>query len=364
MLSSHRKCNTRLKEYISIQHTLPLAKDTLSINWNLTNICNFKCSYCSTGCNSGTKKSLEISKIIGLIDKIIDHYPNKKKFFEFTGGEVTFCDDLLDIAGHIKSRGSDVGILSNGKRELSFWHKLNPLLDHVCLSYHPEYRYEKRFLEVVECLGRNVSNIGVHINVMMKPELFDDCLDIANRLCVLEGITLALQPLYKRFVGERFTYTTKQLKILHEQVNALTPDSVYARKVSKWNHSKKPKCYRGSMKYTTLQGEQDIYNSAEAGLMGLNNYQGLYCYAGLENLTIDYNGNVRRSWCKAPNTYIGNINTDISFPTTPILCEVSSCFCGFDMMCTKKAPHPRLRDIYKKDKKKGLALLRKFSKAF
>ena len=102
---------------------------------------------------------------------------------------------------------------------------------------------------------------------------------------------------------------------------------------------KEKKVYRGPMKFQTQEGNEDIYDVPEMIAHKLNNWKGWHCYAGVENLAIDFHGYMRRAWCGAGNVYIGNIMDDLTLPTTPIICEVSKCHCGFDMMCTKSKSH-------------------------
>ena len=89
------------------------------------------------------------------------------------------------------------------------------------------------------------------------------------------------------------------------------------------------------MKFKTETGKSDVFSTPEIMANDLNNWQGWYCYAGIENIAIDFFGNVQRAWCGAPNVYIGNITEGITLPSEPIVCQISNCHCGFDMMCTK-----------------------------
>ena len=318
-----------MRSYSAVTHHGALARESININWCLTNICNFSCRYCPPTLHSGTQRGLEFRVVANIIDEVTDHYLGKKKFFEFTGGEVTYYKRFLDIAKHVRSRGAGVGIISNGKRDLTFWQKLRPYLDHICLSYHPEAKYSEHFLEVVSFLNEATT---VHVNVMMMPELFNDCVDLANQVCSVKGTSLALQPLYVNMTGKKFAYDAQQTATLEKQIDALPSKLNYAPGL------KGRKAYRGPMRFETPNGEYDIYSTPEILAKGLNNWQGWHCYAGLENLVIDMEGNIRRAWCQSSGVSIGNILTGFSFPDRPVVCSVTNCHCGFDMMCTKVRP--------------------------
>ena len=119
--------------YTSTHHFEPLAKKTMCINWCLTSICNFNCTYCPESLHDGKSKGPKFSQVIDVIVKIVGSNPNLQKFFEFTGGEVTYYKNIIEIARFIKLNGANVGIISNGSRKISFWKKLRPFLDHICL---------------------------------------------------------------------------------------------------------------------------------------------------------------------------------------------------------------------------------------
>lgn len=142
------------QDFISVEHGGQLARDYLSVNWCITTICNFNCTYCPEKLHDGKVKGPDLETVIRAINRIKEHYKDKKIFFEFTGGEVTYLKHFLDIAKHIKSLDCDLGIISNGKQKLQVWEKLSPLLDHICLSYHPENYYQDHFVEVVRYLRK------------------------------------------------------------------------------------------------------------------------------------------------------------------------------------------------------------------
>lgn len=170
------------------------------------------------------------------------------------------------------------------------------------------------------------------MNVMMKPELFNECLDVANECSKIDNITLSMQALYHNMDGKRFSYTTEQLKYLEKQREVLS--SVKSTEDEKRTFEKK--VYRGEMNFIKKDGTKEALSPPEILAKQLNNWKGWKCYAGLENLVIDFYGNLKRSWCGAPKTKLGNIRGFYVFPRKPVLCQAENCFCSFDMMCSKK----------------------------
>lgn len=92
---------------------------------------------------------------------------------------------------------------------------------------------------------------------------------------------------------------------------------------------------------------------AEASLedlvsMQLNQFQGWNCQAGVQNLYIDFDGSVwiancastppvqRITFSKTPKWgYLGEIGTEFKLPTNGVVCPISSCGCGADIVITK-----------------------------
>jgi hypothetical protein len=65
-----------------------------------------------------------------------------------------------------------------------------------------------------------------------------------------------------------------------------------------------------------------------------NKFKGWMCWAGLQNLTIDNDGNVWRAICKVGGK-LGDIHTGFSVPTEPIICTKENCTCAADIQLSK-----------------------------
>ena len=67
----------------------------------------------------------------------------------------------------------------------------------------------------------------------------------------------------------------------------------------------------------------------------MNDWYGWKCYAGLENLVIDWDGTILRGWCRVGKE-IGNAYKEYTLPYRPVLCNKNFCHCNFDIMCKKE----------------------------
>lgn len=65
-----------------------------------------------------------------------------------------------------------------------------------------------------------------------------------------------------------------------------------------------------------------------------NKFKGWVCYAGLQNVTIDNEGNVWRAICRVGGK-LGDIYQGFEMPSEPIICTKESCTCAADIQLSK-----------------------------
>ncbi len=326
--ATSKKTRLKDKEVVSLEHSGDFAREHVVVNWCLTSICNYKCSYCPDELHDGKFKGPPIEDIKKFVDKISNHY-DKKIFFEFTGGEVTFYKHFDELVSYIKSKGCDVGILSNGSRPIKWFEERLPLLDHICLTFHNEFVKPDHFMEVVKLL---CDKITLHINIMMDPKNFDFCYDFAKKISnEVSGVSIAIQPVLEGMIGDLVEYSPEQSKILQEQKLYKNPNAA-----TKGLSHEDMRIYRGHMKQTFKDGSVSGVDTAELISNNENSWKGWHCYAGVENLVIEFDGSIYRGWCKV-GSVVGNISDkELILPTKPITCDVEFCNCGLDIMCTKE----------------------------
>jgi MoaA/NifB/PqqE/SkfB family radical SAM enzyme len=310
--------------YIKLEHARPENKDWFVVNWCLGNTCNFKCSYCPADLHNATNPWPDLDVIKNFITQVKSSHPDKKIYFEFTGGEVTLYKHFIDVCKFCTEQGIRVGFISNGSRTLRWWEENMRYFDHVCLSFHPEFADEKHFISVVKLLH---NDIRTHVNVMMSPERFDFCYAVANKIKNIENISMALQPLIHDFGEVLYDYTDSQKKVFEKQHELI---------VRHIKHTKEFDIYRGAMRAVAPNGASKVAGAHRFISENLNNWSGWKCYAGVEQLIVDMDGTIRRGWCKVGDT-IGNISdTVLTLPTDPIVCTKTMCHCNFDIMSTKE----------------------------
>lgn len=310
--------------YKRLEHKNEAAKTTVVVNWCMTDVCNYNCSYCIPYLHKGNKGQPDYEVVMNFCKKVIEAYSPNKICFEFTGGEITTWKEFKRLIKELKGYPNiAIGIISNGSKNIDYWKTVTQYLDHVCLSYQPEMANKDHYLNVVKLLSQEVRT---HVNIMMHPLYFDDGLYIAETISKnIENVSMALQPLLVDFKDELYEYTDDELKILDQQ------HELYGAKV-KW--TKEWPVYRGAMNMVydnkTIATSPQRFISHEE-----NKWKGWKCYAGVEQIVVDLDGRIWRGWCKEGGS-LGNINGEVNLNPDPIICNKEFCHCNFDIMCTKE----------------------------
>jgi len=315
---------TEKLDYIRLEHSNPAHEEWFVVNWCLGNTCNYSCSYCPSDLHDGSKRWPDPQIIKNFIVKVKNHYLHKNIYFEFTGGEVTMYKHFTDICRFCTDMDVRVGLISNGSRTIRYWEENKQYFDHVCLSYHPEFADDQHFIEVIKTLNNDVRT---HVNIMMCPQNFEKCYEVADAVKDLGNLSIALQPLIHDFGDTLYDYNDFQRKIFEKQHELLTRHIKFTKPFD---------YYRGAMRMIDSEGNSKVSSAHRFISEKINNWSGWNCYAGIEQLIVDMDGTIHRGWCKVGGK-IGHIeDNDLILPLYPIICNKNMCHCNFDIMCTKE----------------------------
>jgi MoaA/NifB/PqqE/SkfB family radical SAM enzyme len=316
-----------MSEIVALKHQFEKTENIVLIDWGVSNICNYACSYCPERTHAGTYPFTPINEILRFSERITDHYVNqlgKEVYFLYTGGEVTLYKDFIPLIRTQKEHGHKVSISTNGSRSLSFWEEAKNHLFQISISYHEEFTDLDHFIEVINLVK---SDVYTHVNIMVQPDRFRQCIDAAYRvLRETDDVTIDLQIVLKDFI-EPYPYTKKQ----RERIIRANKEINENLKLKRQRDS-----YRGLMRLIFSDGSCELVKPGDILTRNMNAWGGWNCYIGLEILVVDMNGDIYRSWCGDAGK-IGNIaDPDIFFPTEPHVCGKQFCSGGVtDTMVTK-----------------------------
>jgi organic radical activating enzyme len=278
-----------------------------SVNWAINNGCNNRCSYCPSVLHEGSTIScgwkLEfIKKLQGQTDRTIR--------VELSGGEPTLDKDILGFLEGLKKLNCKVGLVTNAHKPLTWWHSNKHLLDYVQISYHSEFPNEEHLLEVI----RELRGICVtHVNVIMYQPQFDQCLEFTSKLKE-EHVTIDLQPVAVRMDsgdGVLCKYTPEQMDVIVNQERLLGASAGYM--------------------LDSVEYGSEVTVASRLIARRENSWTGHFCHIGVEQVAIDWEGHIRRGWCRQPEWTLGTFK----LPTSPLVCTKGRCHCGFDIRATK-----------------------------
>ncbi len=318
-------------DHVRLDHVDPAIARTFIVNWCLTSICNYSCSYCPDGLHDRKTPFPTVETVLRALEQIQAQRPGHEIAFELTGGEVTAWPQFVECAAELKKRGAFLSILSNGSRNLAWWEKAIPHLDKVILSFHCEFANFDAFLEVADLLRNRVS---LHVNVIMHPRRFAQCLSAARILSEMSELTVALQPVQEDLAsaaGTLVSYTAEQLGVLQDPSRYLREPVV----------TRECKRFRGQIFLEDAAGERTVCTPQEILSAGLNRWRGWACSIGLQQVAVNLDGTVLGGYCRQGGVLGNMLQGSVKLPVAPTSCGVDACACYFDIQCTKqRMPRP------------------------
>lgn len=291
----------------------PTKKDWFLVTWDLSDKCNYRCSYCPSFLHDGINGWPDYDTVIQFIDSLSKQLPDKQLCYRFSGGEPTYWKHFVSLVKYIKTTGAYVSLLSNGSRDTTYWSELDKHCDGVILSYHPEYATPEQFINVASVL-----NCPVAVNLMLTPDNFTETLAIAKQL--YENSSMAIWP---KLIHDKMGEITNQLYDYTSEQKDIITNWKYFRPLDS------SKIHRGE-----LQLDGTVVNANDLILSGKNKFAGWTCYAGIDQINVGLDGTVYRADCM----YGGPLGTIENYvlPTEPVVCGKSSCNCLSDIYIRKE----------------------------
>lgn len=303
----------------------------------ISNWCNYDCSYCMPHSKARTSKLDNTDKIINIIHESYAHF---KKYAQvdnygvlFVGGEPTIHPEFNKIIDSIQDIRTvepnyKIIIVTNFSRTKRWLLDISCKVTGIVASYHDEFADLTEFTDkIILCMNAN-PNLYITVGIQPLPgrleKLNNDCQYIRDRVRneLSAGhadykLDFIIQHLYKG-TDELYPYSDHDFLMFKEMINTYSnPNIIESERLSNQEEFL----------------EHSFANSDE--------YLNAECYAGIEGLTVAFNGNLQRTsrcgldW-KQKN--LGNIYSEYTLPTTPAICTVpNGCGnCWFDYSFRKK----------------------------
>jgi sulfatase maturation enzyme AslB (radical SAM superfamily) len=281
----------------------------LSVQWQIGNQCNFRCDYCHRDNHSGSNPFLDYDRFqLGFkhLHQSVDHCDQIE--IEFLGGEPTISPAVRDKIADSSDHRYKYILTTNASSDTDWWIEAAKNLSRVTLAWHP-YADSDHFKSVVRLLDAAGTKFFIVINAHPDPSRWDPAVSMYKYFKNL-NYQVEFKTLFEdhgKGNTKLFPYSKEQWDFWITESNIVLPD-------------------------TTETLESQVQWVADNRY---NNYKGHLCWAGVEQIVIDYFGYVYRSWCHAHGS-MGNIfDAAITLDQRPIVCPRSVCKNGFDLLAKK-----------------------------
>jgi organic radical activating enzyme len=293
-------------------------ENLLIIEVLMSDVCNYKCSYCIPYLNAGETGWLALKDLANFIAQVRRHYSDKIITYRLLGGEPTLYPQFQELANVIHTNNSNVTVISNGSRTIRWWKENLNDIDGIFLSFHPEYEKIEHYLELVDIISSTKPTI---ITISMSPEKWDYCMEALNILNDLEKFEVHPKILMKNMRMDTLDYTAEQKSFMANYRSKVKLDSTQILTRGSMIWELKDRCYRESPA-AMLINNRNIFTNWK-------------CWAGLDSLAVDKKGEIYIGECRVGGS-LGHITDEhIKFPTEPTICNAEKCWCLTDLFVKK-----------------------------
>jgi len=305
----------------------------------LSNWCNYDCSYCMPHSKAKTSKLDNADKIVETINHSYHHFKKHAQVDNygvlFVGGEPTIHPDfnrIIDSIQHIRDIEPNykIIIVTNLSRTQRWWSDMCNKVTGVVASYHDEFADLQEFIDKIIIVMQG--NTDLHLTIGIQP--------LPGRLEKLEKDCVVMRKMITEKIGQ--DHANKKLDFiiqhLYQGMDKLFPYSDHDFKMFKKliNQFSNPNI---SVEDRLSEQEDFLVHSFTDKK---DEYLGSYCYAGVEGLTIGFQGQLQRtSRCELSSSKrnLGNIYENYTLPTEPIKCDVAkgcgNCWFDYSFRKTK-----------------------------
>ena len=312
-------------------------RDRLLINYSIHNVCNYKCWYCFPGSNEGDYRWPDLDLVTQNFLHLLKYYKDnlgKTKFqVNLLGGEPTLWPKLSTFVRNLKNElGDDISIMitTNGSRTVNWWETNGTLFDHVLISCHPKVVDATHVSAVADILYEK--NVHVDVAVLMDPTRWERTMEI---IAQLKNSRRRWSIIASQIIHQNINYTADQTKYLKRYLKRFPNLFWYWRVNKEYNY-----------KTTITHHTGKIQKIAKNYLLtnNLNHFQGWECNIGIDNITVNFNGNLTGSCSQSLykldrvyNLYDADFIQVFNPVLQPTICNKISCDCQHEYNTSKRA---------------------------
>ena len=141
---------------MKITYLNPEKANWFLVTWDISNKCNYRCSYCPDFLHDGSSGWPDFEKVTRFVDTLNEQYPDKKICFRFSGGEPTYWKRFDELGKYIKVKGNYFSFLTNGSQTVEYFQNIKDHTDGVIISYHSEFAETQHIIDVANTLSLGI----------------------------------------------------------------------------------------------------------------------------------------------------------------------------------------------------------------
>lgn len=313
----------------------PAEEKFLNLTWQVSDVCNYSCSYCNPWNYGSQRKNLDTARYLEVLRQIISHFKSQNyKYFKFffSGGEPSIWPPLIEICKFIRSsvEHSTIAINTNLSRSADWWKKNYVYFDDVVASFHVESCNQENYLKNIDFLQYRLNYLACRL--LLHDDRFKEVVDFSERLKgFLKNGVIEYAALFEELTPHSGMHYYKE-----EWKREFIKNNFYFHKREVdfcfLNNTNKAFC-----KEVYRNGHEVDLNATRLISTNKNNFKGWTCWIN-DSIFINPAGDIQLASCKMSKT-IGNLHSGpLSLSSVPVVCAVSSCGCGTDINIRKVHP--------------------------
>lgn len=302
------------------------------INWKLHNVCNYSCSFCGKGNNSGNERWFTLEKYKSIVDKIAEACVGTPFYIVYTGGEPTLYPELMELLHYSKSKGAWNILISNGSRTMRWWTefaKIDNILIQLILTYHTEQTDNyNNIADIMNLFLNSETDIVCEVthtkdNIPQAINAFNYLINNTGGIIDIKGMNINEYDIYD-------LYSEEELSIIKHA--SYKPGILTNIKIK----SSIPNNLRlgAELLVTNNLGITKNINVQQLMKNEWNKFLGWECQVGKDFLDINFQ-TINRSVCGVTGP-IGHVDDlKYNFSNNTVICNKVTCGCFHDLLTTK-----------------------------
>jgi organic radical activating enzyme len=307
--------------------------NTRLIEWRLSNVCNYDCSFCSPQFKDGSKKFLEFDTYATVVRRLISQDPSKNVWIQFTGGEPTLYPRLIELLSLIKECGGYTSMISNGSRTARWWRELADakVLDRLFLTHHPEQGAKaSHTIEINNIMQSTNTLVSIFVTAQANQDLFKSAIIDYNIILGAGNAICSLKPMSSESILQ--PYLPSQLKLIQNNLQKRSSDMSLLN--AKKEYLSTVPWYYSPTRVTYSDGSVHEGYAQEFVTKLETRFDGWECDIGKDMLILEID-QVFRGVCRVGGK-ISSIYEEFNWMTDSVICDRVECNCSIDFAEPKR----------------------------